>query len=165
MRMKIERRLRRRPILAAGLIGLAVAGSFAVTSMLPAALADDEPWRTVLSTEEELLPDDPLPAFFKPRWTIEPSVNTDVVKQQTVRKIGYGRTEFVDIVTTPTGTYSSDALASPYVRYPGIHDTETEAGGVFAIWDGSEWTSLDAGGARSFAVIIAIGAKPASLAL
>jgi hypothetical protein len=161
--MEIDLRQRRRSILAGGLVGLLVAGSLALTSMLPPAMADDEPWRSLLSTGEEILPDEPLPAFFKPQWTVEPSVNTDVVKQQMVRKIGYGRTEFVDIVTTPTGTYSSDALSSPYVRYPGIHANAPEAGGILSIWSGSRWTSIEADGTGSIVMILPLGARAPSL--
>ena len=39
----------------------------------------------------------------------------------TVRKIGYGQTSIVNIITTSSGVYSSDALTSPHVLYPGIH--------------------------------------------
>ena len=37
-----------------------------------------------------------------------------------IKKIGYGEVSYVTVSTTPSGTYSSDSLASPYVRYPGI---------------------------------------------
>lgn len=43
-----------------------------------------------------------------------------------VRKIGYGQTKFVTINTTSTGTYSSDGLASPNIRYPGIFKEQLE---------------------------------------
>lgn len=161
----MERRQQRGTIFAGGLIGLVVAGSLALTNVLPPAVADEEPFRTLLSTGEEILPDEPLPAFFKPHWTIEPSVNTDIVKRRTIRKIGYGRTEFVEIVTTPTGTYSSDAITSPYVRYPGIHDTRPDRGGLFAFWNGSGWTHFEADGANSIVVIIAIDDKRARFGL
>jgi hypothetical protein len=156
MHTVLEQRERRKTIIAGGLIGLVVAGSLALTSILPAAVADEQPFRTLLSTGEEILPDGPLPVFFKPDWTIEPSVNTDIVKQQTVRKIGYGRTEFVDIATTPTGTYSSDAITSPHVRYPGIHDTRRTARGfgLLGFWNGSGWTVLKGLGANSFVSIV-----------
>jgi hypothetical protein len=155
MHTVIEQRERRNTIFAGGLIGLVVAGTLVLASMLPPAIADEQPFRTLLNTGDELMPDAPLRPFFKPHWTIEPSVNTDIVKQVTVRKIGYGRTEFVDIVTTPTGTYSSDAIVSPYVRYPGIHDTRRGPEGFLAIWDGSEWMRFDADGGQSIIVIIA----------
>lgn len=44
----------------------------------------------------------------------------EVQSLQTVRKIGYGKSKEVSIVTTPSGTYSTDGLASPHVRYPDI---------------------------------------------
>lgn len=47
-------------------------------------------------------------------------ISLDPVHSATVRKIGYGRVSEVNIATTSTGTYSSDALMSPHVLYPGI---------------------------------------------
>ena len=47
-------------------------------------------------------------------------MSTDVQRTQIVKKIGFGQRTIVAIVTTPSGTYSSDAITSPYVRYPGI---------------------------------------------
>jgi len=47
-------------------------------------------------------------------------VSLDPLSQATVTKIGYGRTTEVNIATTASGTYSSDGLTSPYIRYPGI---------------------------------------------
>jgi hypothetical protein len=51
----------------------------------------------------------------------EPGISMDAESSATVRKIGYGQTSFVTVNKTSTGTYSSDGLASPYVRYPGIY--------------------------------------------
>jgi hypothetical protein len=154
----LERRQRAGMVFAGGCFGLLTAGILALTSSLPPALADEQPFRTLLMTGEELIPDEPLTAetFFKPEWTIEPSVNTDIVKQQTVRKIGYGHTEFVTVVTTPTGTYSSDAITSPHVRYPGIHDTRaaTRGIGLLGFWSGSGWTVLKRFSANSFVNIV-----------
>src|SRR5688500_414031 len=154
----LERRERAGMVLAAGGFGLMIAGMLAMTSALPPALADEEPFRTLLMTGDELIPDEPLTAetFFKPEWTIEPSVNTDIVKQRTVLKIGYGRTEFVTVVTTPTGTYSSDAISSPHVRYPGIHDTRVAAYDpeLLGFSNGSGWTVLKGFGANSFVSIV-----------
>ncbi len=44
----------------------------------------------------------------------------DVKSASTITKISAGHKSIVSIVTTPSGTYSSDALLSPNVRYPGI---------------------------------------------
>lgn len=46
--------------------------------------------------------------------SLEPETSTSV------RKIEYGRVTDVNIATTSTGTYSSDAMVSPHVLYPGI---------------------------------------------
>jgi hypothetical protein len=50
----------------------------------------------------------------------EPGVSLEPESATTIRKIGYGETTFVNIVTTASGTYSTDAMLSPNVRYPGI---------------------------------------------
>ncbi len=47
-------------------------------------------------------------------------VSLDPISSATVRKIGYGRVSEVTIATTATGTYSSDGMVSPYIRYPGV---------------------------------------------
>jgi hypothetical protein len=111
----------KRAILTGGLSGLLVAGTLALPSVLPPAVADDEPFQTLLSTAKEIFPK-PIKAdtFVKPDWTVEDWVATEVIEQVVVRKIGYGRTTFVTIATTATGTYSSDGLESPNIRYPGI---------------------------------------------
>ncbi len=147
-------------IVAGAFIGTAAAGMLALPSVLPPAMADDEPVRTVLKTGEEIFRR-PLVAsdFVKPdEFIYEPWVSTDVVSQQTVKKIAFGQTTFVNIATTPTGTYSSDGLASPYVRYPGIHPNP-EFGAwldapVIVIWDGGAWAEIGPGTARSFVNII-----------
>jgi hypothetical protein len=98
-----------------------------------------------------------LPEFVKPDWEIESWVSTDVHSRQTVRKIGYGLTEFVDIVTTSTGTYSSDGLSSPHIRYPGIHGTQVTADGsstLLGFWNGRRWTILKGLDANSFVTIV-----------
>ncbi|GHA30259.1 hypothetical protein GCM10007989_27470 [Devosia pacifica] len=50
----------------------------------------------------------------------EPWVDETVQKREVVRKIGYGRSSYVTIDTTSTGTYSTDGLVSSHVQYPGI---------------------------------------------
>jgi hypothetical protein len=47
-------------------------------------------------------------------------VSLDATSSTTVRKIRFGRVTDVSVATTPTGTYSSDGMVSPYLRYPGI---------------------------------------------
>jgi hypothetical protein len=71
----------------------------------------------------------------------EPDVSMEPESSAVVRKIGYGQTRFVTINTTSTGTYSSDGLASPNIRYPGIFKeplrlADLGAGDIFG------WSSL-----------------------
>lgn len=111
----------KRAVLTGGLIGLLVAGTLALPSVLPPALADEEPMLTLLKTGDELFPTRiDADTFAKPEWTVEPWVSTEAISKTTVRKIGYGRTSYVTITQTATGTYSSDAMRSPHIRYPGI---------------------------------------------
>lgn len=53
--------------------------------------------------------------------TYEDTVSRTATATAVVRKIEYGRTSFVNIVTTSSGVYSSDAMTSPHIRYPGVH--------------------------------------------
>jgi hypothetical protein len=146
-------------LLAGGLIGLLIAGSLAATSMLPPAMANEEPALTLLKTADEIFPED-LNAddFFKPNWTIEDSVSTEILSEQVIRKIEFGRTTFVRVVTTASGTYSSDAVDSPYIQYPGIHNMTSprtaDAARVLGAWDGKSWTILRSFGANSFTTLV-----------
>ncbi|RDE10580.1 hypothetical protein [Pelagibacterium lacus] len=47
-------------------------------------------------------------------------VSLEPTQSAAVRKIGFGAVSMVNIATTATGTYSSDGLTSPHIRYPGI---------------------------------------------
>lgn len=121
---------RNRTIVGGSLIGFLAAGFLALPSILPPAFADEEPVRTLLKSGHEIFRQ-PIDGdnFVKPAWTIEPWVSTEALSERTVKKIGYGRTEYVSIVTTASGTYSSDGLASPHLLYPGITANE-EAGSI-----------------------------------
>lgn len=138
------------------IVGILTIGMLSIPSILPAAIAEEEPAKTMLSTMDELFPP-PIDTrnLVKFDITIEPSVSTDIVNSRTVRKIGFGRTEFVSIVTTPTGTYSTDGLASPHMRYPGIHkEMERAPIGGLALWTGaSGWAVFEEVDARSFVSI------------
>lgn len=50
----------------------------------------------------------------------EPWVDTVPASTSIVKKIEGGKVSYVTIVRTSTGTYSSDAMASRHVEYPGI---------------------------------------------
>ena len=77
--------------------------------------------------------------------SVAPTVSQDVLTNSTVRKIGYGRVETVNIVVTSTGTYSSDAMDTTHVIYPGIETRRKDDAtlGVFflALIDG-RWSPV-----------------------
>ena len=90
--------------------------------------------------------------------TYEDSVATDPLERVQVRKIGYGQTSFVDITRTETGTYSSEALFSPHVRYPGIHveevaDPARRYFGSMSFWTEAGWVEMPLGNADSVTII------------
>lgn len=122
------------------LIGTAVSVTLAMPSILPKAIADEAPLEVLTADTNELM--DMItgrPAeFFKPRWTVEDSVSTDVISSSTIRKIEGGRTSFVKVARTATGVYSSDGLTSGHIRYPGIHDEGRQAV-TFALLMGGGW--------------------------
>lgn len=67
---------------------------------------------------------------------LDDSVSTEVVMQNSVRKIAFGQVSNVNIVHTRTGIYSSDGLVSRHVQYPGVEVTETPVAGLQAMtWD------------------------------
>src|SRR5688500_16736703 len=80
----------------------------------------EEPVKAAAAAIDSLFPDSVDPKMFrKYKITFDESISTEVQRTQVVKKIGYGRTSEVTIVTTPSGTYSTDGLLSPHVQYPG----------------------------------------------
>jgi len=104
-------------------LAIAVAGTLATPAVFPQAFAN-EPQHQLVRTAEEI-----FPPPFDPRKlrkydvVFDDSVSTKVLRTQVVSKISFGHRSAVTIVTTASGTYSSDALTSPNVRYPGIDVT------------------------------------------
>ena len=138
----------------AGGFGL-VALLFAVPAILPPAVAKEEPARTLLSSAEEIFPPPFDPdSLVKWEYELDPAVSTEVTHQSTVKKIGFGRSEVVQIVRTPTGTYSTDGLTSPHVEYPDIHKKKRAAGklGLF-YWSNGRWVLRHALTAGSFVTV------------
>ena len=89
----------------------------------------------------------------------EPGVSLDPLSSVTVRKIAFGQTSFVTVMTTSSGVYSTDALANPHVRYPGIHvaqlDLEPDPSGDAILgWSRlTGWTKIPLVSANSFAFL------------
>jgi len=109
-----------RMIAIGGTVGTLVAGSLAAPQFITAVAS--EPVEAVVSAVDELFGPEALDSrvFRKYDIAIDDSVSTEVQKTRTITKIAHGRKSTVTIVTTPTGTYSTDALLSPHVLYPGI---------------------------------------------
>ncbi|WEJ57678.1 hypothetical protein [Devosia sp. FJ2-5-3] len=78
-------------------------------------------------------------------------VSTDPISMHRVKKIEAGRVSEVAITRTSTGTYSTDALTSRHVQYPGITVRTAEPRTVsFAQWAGGQWTSFEVQRGNSF---------------
>ena len=120
-----------RTALIGGLIGAGVAGTLTIPMWIPAVMAS-ETVQSVTDAVTQVAQSATGPLFEADdfvkmtdgdvRYTAhaDGTVSTEVSGTQTVKKIGFGAVSTVTIVTTPTGVYSSDAIFSPNVRYPGI---------------------------------------------
>lgn len=79
------------------------------------------------------------------------SVATTPLSTTRIKKIEGGSVSYVTITTTETGTYSSDAMFSPHVQYPGIAVEPVEAAGnQFAFWSNGHWSRFVTRSADSF---------------
>ena len=77
--------------------------------------------------------------------SVSDTVSTDVLHANQVKKIGYGMVQTINIVRTPSGTYSSDALVSPHVLYPGIDVSKMPAelaNNSLSLFSQFGWTAL-----------------------
>lgn len=54
--------------------------------------------------------------------SVDRNIVGNVLGTTRVKKIGYGHSNYVNIVTTSSGSYSSDGTASPNVQYYGIEE-------------------------------------------
>ena len=109
-----------RVIAMSGGLAALVGGAIVSPALFPQAFAE-EPQHKLVQTADQLFPKSAdISKLKKFKFTIADGVSTEPLKAQTVSKIGFGQRTYVSVVTTSTGTYSTDGLASPYVRYPGI---------------------------------------------
>ncbi len=135
------------------LTGFAVSLGLALPNIVPPTMADEQPVKSLYDARAALVdfiaPDAPAPNFVKPNFELEAGVSTEVLSSTVIRKIEAGRTSFVTIATTSTGVYSSDALESPHIRYPGMHQGPLKpAAGRVSLFSNGEWAvhrPLDAG--------------------
>lgn len=73
-----------------------------------------------------------------------PNVRTEALSSATITKIAYGQVRRINVVRTPSGSYSSDGLVSPHIKYAGItvRERTAETGGG-AFWQsGRGWLPL-----------------------
>ncbi len=81
-------------------------------------------------------------------------VSTDPLSTAVVKKIEAGKTSYVSISTTATGTYSTDGLTSRHVQYPGIEvDEVTSTRNRFAYWSNGRWQHFATRTSNSFVAI------------
>jgi hypothetical protein len=79
------------------------------------------------------------------------SVSTDALSTARVKKVEAGKVSYVTITTTATGTYSSDAMFSNHVQYPGIEVQPLDSGSnYFRYWSNGRWSGFSTGNANSF---------------
>ncbi|MDB5612591.1 MAG: hypothetical protein JWQ22_244 [Devosia sp.] len=79
------------------------------------------------------------------------SVSTDALSTTRVKKVEAGKVSYVTITTTATGTYSSDAMFSKHVQYPGIDVQPVHYGpNHFSYWSNGGWSGFVTGSANSF---------------
>jgi len=137
-----------------GTAGMLIAGSLAAPMFWQKALAS-EPAK-VATVFTDILPRQPYDpsGLLKLDVEIGSGVSTDIRRSAIVSKISYGHREYVSIIQTPSGTYSSDALTSRNVRYPGI-DVVRHAEGSWLnpFRFGGKWTSSTSGSITTFTFV------------
>ena len=71
-------------------------------------------------------------------------VATDPLSTVRVKKVEAGKVSYVTITTTATGTYSTDAMFSDHVQYPGISVEKDRSNSYnrFSYWSGGRWFSF-----------------------
>lgn len=78
-------------------------------------------------------------------------VATDPLMTVRVKKIEAGRVSYATITTTASGTYSTDAMFSNHIQYPGIRVEPAEPGrNFFSYWTNGRWSAFSTGTAGSF---------------
>ena len=140
-------------LVAAG-TAIGTVAALVLPAMLPSAQAVEEPLQLLSSTVEEiLLPPVDVADLVKRDVAIEPQIATEVLRSTRIKKIGFGRVEYVDIVETASGTYSTDAVESAHVRYPGIHSRGGTDAIALTAWSTDGWELLRPVAAGSFVLL------------
>ena len=84
------------------------------------------------------------------RMEHEDWVSTEPLKKVRLKKIEGGRVSYVDITTTATGTYSTDAMFSRHVQYPGVSVEEVLPRNRFSFWSSNGWQGFSSRIGESF---------------
>lgn len=94
-----------------------------------------------------------LVRFEGKRYLVEADagVATEPLSTVRVKKVEGGQVSYVTISTTASGTYSTDALFSNHVQYPGIEVTELPRypRNQFSYWSGGHWYRFSSSSANS----------------
>ncbi|HHG89221.1 MAG TPA: hypothetical protein ENJ90_01905 [Devosia sp.] len=69
--------------------------------------------------------------------SFDPGVSSEVLSSALVQKIAFGKESWVSIATTTSGTYSTDALASNNVLYPGVTVSQLAGSGGSGVLTGN----------------------------
>ena len=80
-------------------------------------------------------------------------VDTTPTSKTRVKKVEFGHVSYVDITTTSTGTYSTDAMFSNNIRYPGITVNKVVpdmASAISVLGFGGRWVVLPLARGNSF---------------
>ena len=162
MRFQLNRNVK------AGLVGVAIIGALVVTigvigpALVQATMASEPTVATVFAPAPAGKALDTHLVRFGDNYDAiqtEPGISLDPQSSVTVRKIAFGQTSFVTVMTTSSGVYSTDGLANPHVRYPGVHvaqlDLEPDpAGDAILGWSKlTGWTKIPLVSADSFAFL------------
>ena len=82
------------------------------------------------------------------------SIATDPLSTVRVKKVEAGKVSYVTITTTASGTYSTDAMFSRHVQYPGISVEPAEpTRNYFRYWSNGRWFGFRTGTAGSFSYL------------
>ncbi|MEO5805826.1 hypothetical protein [Devosia sp.] len=75
-------------------------------------------------------------------FTIDSTVSTAPLGIARIKKVERGHVSYVDLITTSTGTYSTDVLTSSNVSYPGVENKHDTQAGMLSFWGPTGWMLL-----------------------
>jgi hypothetical protein len=163
-----------KPVLLGGTIGTLFVLLISAASIMAGASANEQPIAQVIKAAGDQLFPPSIGELLKlgdDEFLIkaEPGVSLTPTATSSIRKIEYGSSRTVTVSTTASGVYSSDGLASPHFRYPGIEVLQTPAErtaaalaheDTLARWlPGRGWVATPTVSANSFVIVTRDGAS------